>query len=102
MTTYADFYCSNYGHDFFAGESDPSFESVGQFLFLSLSVCVYPKISNNKANAFPFALFLVRPAWGPLSRDVNSVVTVAKILLDGKAVNEIDPLMAPLPFNEQV
>ena len=50
----------------------------------------------------PIFLVLVRPAWGPLGRDVNSVVTVAKILLDGKTINEIDPLMTPLPFNEQV
>ena len=64
---------------------------------------LYQNLTNNKAN-FCISVFLVsvRPTWGPLGRDVNSVVTVAKILLDGKAVNEIDPLMAPLPFNEQV
>ena len=46
--------------------------------------------------------FLVRIAWGPLARDMDSVVLMSKILLVGPTVNEIDPLGAPCHFNEQV
>lgn len=44
----------------------------------------------------------MKPAWGPLARDMDSVVLTAKIMLDGEAANKIDPLVAPLPFNEEV
>ena len=46
--------------------------------------------------------FVVKPAWGPLARDMDSVALIAKIMLDGGAVNKIDPLVPPLPFNEEV
>ncbi len=44
----------------------------------------------------------VKDSYGPIGRDVDSVIAAARILLDGAAANAIDPLIAPLPFNDQV
>ena len=41
-------------------------------------------------------------AWGPLARDVDSVILASQILFDGKEANKIDPMVAPLPFNDEV
>ena len=41
-------------------------------------------------------------AWGPLARDVDSVILASQILFDGMEANKIDPMIAPLPFNDEV
>ena len=49
----------------------------------------------------PF-LITVQTAWGPMARDMESISIASRILLDGIAANKVDPLTAPVPFDEEV
>ena len=45
---------------------------------------------------------VVQDSWGPIARDMDTIVPVVKALLDGVTINKMDPLTVPYPFNEKV
>ena len=45
---------------------------------------------------------VVQDSWGPIARDMDTIVPVVKALLDGVTINKMDPLTVPYPFNDKV
>ena len=50
------------------------------------------------SNFFPFT---VPPTWGPMARDVDSLVLAMRALWDG-SMSEFDPLIPPVQFQNEV